>query len=69
MLKFALALGITFEWLLGPSVDSVTALGYASLRTVCATLFAWMVLEACRALFLGALSLDDVAPALRRRPR
>ncbi len=69
MLKFAFALGITVEWLLGASVNSVTSFGYASLRTVCATLFAWMILEACRALLLGAMSLDDTSPTVRRAPR
>ena len=66
MLKFALALGITFEWLFGAGVFSVQSFAYAALRTVCATLLGWMILESLRALFLGAMSLDDTPPALRR---
>jgi hypothetical protein len=66
MLKFALALGISFEWLVGPSVNSLPSLGYAGLRSVCATLFAWMVLECGRVLFLGAMSLEDLPPQVRR---
>jgi hypothetical protein len=66
MLKFALALGITFEWLFGASVFSVQSFAYAALRTLCATLLAWMVLESMRALFLGAMSLDDTPPRVRR---
>lgn len=65
MLKFALALGIAFEWLVGPNVNTVQSFAYAALRTVCATLLAWMVLECARALFLGAMSLEDVPPAAR----
>jgi hypothetical protein len=66
MLKFALALGISFEWLFGAGVFSVQSLAYAALRTLCATLLAWMILESLRTLFLGAMSLDDT-PARARR--
>jgi hypothetical protein len=66
MLKFALALGISYEWLFGPGVWSAQSLAYATMRTVCAMLLAWMILESVRALFLGAMSLDDTRPAPRK---
>ena len=66
MLKFALALGIAFEWMFGAGVFSVQSLAYAALRTLCATLLAWMILESMRTLFMGAMSLDDTP---RQRPR
>jgi len=59
MFKFAIALGITFEWLFGPSIVNLASLGYAGLRTLCAVLLAWMILETARTLFLAAMSLDD----------
>ena len=67
MLKFALALGISYEWLTGPSVWSVQAMAYAALRALCATMVAWMVLESLRALYLGAMSLDDTPPPAPRK--
>jgi hypothetical protein len=66
MLKFALAAGIVYEWLFGASVFGLPSLQSAALRTVCATLLAWMVLEACRVLFMAAMSLDGRPPARRR---
>jgi hypothetical protein len=66
MLKFALAAGIAFEWLFGAAVSGLASLPYAAVRTLCATLLAWMLLEALRALYLGAMSLDDTPPAARR---
>ena len=65
MLKFALAAGIVYEWLLGASVSSVATLEFAAIRTLCATLLAWMALEFARTLFLAAMSLDD-RPATNR---
>jgi len=66
MLKFALAAGIVYEWLLGGSISSVPSLAFAAIRTLCATLLAWMVLEFVRTLFLAAMSLDH-RPAAGRR--
>jgi hypothetical protein len=66
MLKFALALGIAFEWMFGAGVFSVQSLAYAALRTLCATLLAWMILESMRTLFMGAMSLDDTPRQLPR---
>jgi len=66
MLKFALAVGIAFEWLFGPSILNLQSLGFAVLRTVCAILLAWMILETGRTLFLAAMSLDN-RPAGGRR--
>jgi len=67
MFKFALAAGIVFEWLYGASIGNVQSLVFATLRTLCATLLAWMVLESVRVLFLAAMSLDNRPPA--RRPQ
>jgi hypothetical protein len=66
MLKFALAAGIVYEWLFGASVLSLASLEYAVLRAVCATLLAWMILEAGRVLLMAALALDGRPPAQRR---
>lgn len=66
MLKFALAAGIVYEWLFGAAVSNVASLEFAAMRTLCATLLAWMVLESARTLFLAAMSLDD-RPAADRR--
>ena len=59
MLKFALALGIVAEWLLGPAVHSVHSLGAASLRALMFTLLAWMILETVRLLVRAVMTLDD----------
>jgi hypothetical protein len=59
MLKFALAIGICFEWLTGPAVGSVAEFGQAATRTVMATLAAWMVLEALRAVLRVIDTLDE----------
>jgi hypothetical protein len=37
MLKFALAVGIAFEWLFGPGVSGLASLPYVAVRTLCAT--------------------------------
>lgn len=58
MFKFAFALGIVAEWLLGPAVHSLPAIGYACLRALMFTLLAWMVLEVCRLLVAAVMSLD-----------
>ena len=58
MLKFALALGIAYEWIAGPAVGSLPSLEMAALRTLCATMLAWIVLETLHALYRVAMSLD-----------
>jgi len=58
MLKIAVAAGIVYEWLFGPAVANMYALGFAAIRTLCAILLAWMVLESVRTLYLAAMSLD-----------
>jgi hypothetical protein len=59
MLKFALALGIAAEWLLGPAVHSLEGIGVASLRALMFTLLAWMILETSRLLVRAVMTLDD----------
>ncbi len=61
MFKFALALGIVAEWMTGPVVASAPAFGMAAARALMATLVAWMVLEALRALVRAVDTLDDRA--------
>jgi len=68
MLKIALAVGISFEWIFGASVFTVRSFGFAALRALCATLLAWMVLEMIRVLLAGAMSLDPRAPGRRAGP-
>jgi hypothetical protein len=59
MFKFAFALGIAAEWLLGPAVQSLPGLGFAALRAVMFTLLAWMILEAARMLVRAVQTLED----------
>lgn len=59
MFKFAFALGIIVEWVLGPVVASPAAFGMATARTLMATLVAWMALEAIRAVVRAVQTLDD----------
>jgi len=66
MLKFAIAAGIVHEWLFGATVSNLTSLEFAAIRTLCATLLAWMVLESARTLFLAAMSLDNRPAGARR---
>jgi hypothetical protein len=61
MFKFAFALGIAAEWLLGPVVSTASAFGMAATRTLMATLLAWMVLEAVRVVVRAVQTLDDRA--------
>ena len=61
MLKFAFALGICFEWLTGPVVDSAVGLAFAVMRALMATLLAWMILETLRAVLRVVQTLDDRA--------
>jgi len=58
MLKIAVALGIAYEWLCGPSVSNLHGLAYAAFRTLCAVLLAWMALEGFRVLYAAAMSCD-----------
>jgi hypothetical protein len=58
MLKFALALGISAEWLTGPAAYTLPAIGQASLRALLFTLLAWMMLEGCRVLLHAVMTLD-----------
>jgi hypothetical protein len=57
--KFAIAAGISVEWLLGPTVESWLGFGSASLRTLMATAAAWMIFEAGRAAISAVMTLDD----------
>lgn len=59
MFKFAIAAGITVEWLFGPAVESWLGFGLASLRTVMASAAAWMIFEAGRAVFGAVMTLED----------
>jgi hypothetical protein len=59
MFKFAFALGIVVEWVSGPVVASAPAFGMAAARMLMATLAAWTVLEACRAVVRAVQTLDD----------
>jgi len=59
MLKFALALGIAAEWLLGPAAHTLPAIGGAMLRALLFTLIAWMILETSRLLVRAVQTLDD----------
>ena len=67
MLKFALALGIAAEWLLGPAVHTLPAIGGATLReqqgaqrgALLFALIAWMILETGRLLVRAVETLDD----------
>ena len=61
MFKFAFALGIVVEWVIGPAVTSPAAFGMAASHALMATLVAWMVLEAIRALVRAVQTLDDRA--------
>ena len=58
MFKFALAIGISAEWLTGPAAFSLPALGSAMLRALLLTLAAWAALEAVRALWRAVLTLE-----------
>ncbi|HYB51729.1 MAG TPA: hypothetical protein VED47_11545 [Burkholderiaceae bacterium] len=66
MLKIALAAGIIYEWVLGSPVSGLQSLGFAAMRTLCAMLLAWMVLEFARMLWLVAMSMDPRPSAERR---
>lgn len=59
--KFAIAAGISVEWLLGPTVESWLGFGFASLRALMATVAAWMIFEAGRALVGAVMALEDKA--------
>ena len=59
--KFAIAAGISVEWLFGPTVESWLGFGFASLRALMATVAAWMIFEAVRALVGAVMALEDKA--------
>lgn len=59
MFKFAFAIGIVLEWVLGPALHSLHAFGYAALRAVVFMLLAWMVLEAVRMMVRAVDTLED----------
>ncbi len=59
MFKFALAIGIIFQWYTGADVMSLPAFGTAAARAFMATLIAWMVLEGVRAMVRAVQTLDD----------
>lgn len=61
--KFALAIGIAAEWLLGPAVHAWPGLGLALLRALMLAGAAWIVLEAVRLLVQWVMSLDDGSSA------
>ena len=68
MFKFGICAGICFEWVYGPPVASLNALGSASIRALLAGLLAWMALEALQAIWSAVMLLDD-RPPRRLDPR
>ena len=62
MLKFGICAGICFEWVFGPAVNSLHALGSASIRALMGSLLAWIVLESLQALWRAVMLLDDQPP-------
>ncbi len=58
MFKYALVAGICVEWLYGPAVHSLPALGSAAFRALLVTMAAWIALEALRVLWRAVLTLD-----------
>jgi hypothetical protein len=58
LFKYAFALGIALEWLLGPVVASVPSLGYAAMRALMWMLAAWMVLELVRVLYRAVATME-----------
>jgi len=67
MFKIALAVGISYEWLCGPGFLTIRSFAGVAVRTLCATLLAWMVLETFYVLYRAAMSLDPRAPGRRSR--
>ncbi len=55
----SLAAAIAYEWIAGPEVHSMMALGSAAIRTACATMLALVVAETAHALFRAVMTLDD----------
>jgi hypothetical protein len=62
MLKFGICAGICFEWVCGPPVNSLHALGSASVRALMAAMLAWIALEALQAIWRAVMMLDDQPP-------
>ena len=66
MFKFALAAGVVFEWILGPGVTNALDLFHTATQTFIATLLAWTLLEALRAVYRTVMSYDGRVPTQRR---
>jgi hypothetical protein len=62
MLKFAICIGISYEWVYGPEVLSWQSLSSAAVRAMLASLAVWMVLEALQAAYRAVMLLDDRPP-------
>jgi hypothetical protein len=62
MFKFGICAGICFEWVYGPPVNTLQALGPASVRALMAALLAWIALEAAQAAWRVVMLLDDRPP-------
>jgi hypothetical protein len=62
MFKFGICAGICFEWVYGPTVNSLGALGSASIRALMAGLLAWVALEAMQATWRAVMLLDSRPP-------
>ncbi|HUN93685.1 MAG TPA: hypothetical protein VMU33_16675 [Burkholderiaceae bacterium] len=59
MFKFAFAAGVVAEWLLGGNVETPQQFAHCALRALMATILAWIVLEALRAVYRTVMSYDD----------
>jgi len=62
MFKFGMCAGVSFEWVFGPTVNSLASLGSASIRALLASLLAWMALEALQAVWRTVMTLDNRPP-------
>jgi hypothetical protein len=62
MFKFGMCAGVSFEWVHGPTVNSLASLGSASIRALLAALLAWMALEALQAVWRTVMTLDNRPP-------
>jgi len=68
MLKFAICIGICYEWLYGPQIHTLQSVGSASVRALLTALLAWMALEALQAVWKAIMTLDN-RPQRRVDPR
>jgi len=62
MLKFGICVGICFEWIYGPPVNSLHSLASASVRASMAAMLAWIALETLQAVWRAVMMLDDQPP-------